>query len=79
MADRRHWDISRMCGRRGNKGAAYESRYFMYLKKKNIGKNAFRGISRKASVYVPPGKMKSYRKWLKKAGLKCQGGKKWKR
>lgn len=51
----------------------------MYLKKKNIGKNAFRGIPRKASVYVPPGKMKSYRKWLKKAGLKCQGGKKWKR
>ena len=37
---------------------------------KNIGKNAFRGIPRKASVYVPPGKMKSYRKWLKKAGLK---------
>ncbi len=33
MADRRHWDISRMCGRRGNKGAAYESRYFMYLEK----------------------------------------------
>ena len=28
MADRRHWDISRMCGRRGNKGSAYESRYF---------------------------------------------------
>ena len=51
----------------------------MYLKKKNIGKNAFRGIPRKASVYVPSGKMKSYRKWLKKAGLKCQGGKKWKR
>ena len=51
----------------------------MYLKKKNIGKNAFRGIPRKASVYVPPRKMKSYRKWLKKAGLKCQGGKKWKR
>lgn len=51
----------------------------MYLKKKNIGKNAFRGIPRKASVYVPAGKMKSYRKWLKKAGLKCQGGKKWKR
>ena len=46
---------------------------------KNIGKNAFRGIPRKASVYVPPGKMKSYQKWLKKAGLKCQGGKKWKR
>ena len=46
------------------------------VKKKNIGKNAFRGIPRKASVYVPPGKMKSYRKWLKKAGLKCQGGKK---
>lgn len=79
MADRRHWDISRMCGRRGNKGAAYESRYFKYLKKKNIEKNAFRGIPRKASVYVPSGKMKSYRKWLKKAGLKCQGGKKWKR
>ena len=71
MADRRHWDISRMCGRRGNKGGAYESRYFMYLKKKNIGKNAFRGIPRKASVYVPAGKMKSYRKWLKKAGLSC--------
>lgn len=51
----------------------------MYLKKKNIGKNAFRGIPRKASVYVPAAKMKSYRKWLKKAGLKCQGGKKWKR
>ena len=51
----------------------------MYLKKKNIGKNAFRGIPRKASVYVPLRKMKSYRKWLKKAGLKCQGGKKWKR
>lgn len=51
----------------------------MYLKKKNIGKNAFRGIPRKASVYVPPRKMKSYRKWLKKAGLKCKGGKKWKR
>ena len=79
MADRRHWDISRMCGRRGNKGSAYESRYFKYLKKKNIGKNAFRGIPRKASVYVPSGKMKSYRKWLKKAGLKCQGGRKWKR
>lgn len=28
MADRRHWDISRMCGRCGNKGGAYESRYF---------------------------------------------------
>lgn len=42
----------------------------MYLKKKNIEKNAFRGIPRKASVYVPAGKMKSYRKWLKKAGLK---------
>ena len=51
----------------------------LYLKKKEIGKNAFRGIPRKASVYVPAGKMKSYRKWLKKAGLKCQGGKKWKR
>ena len=35
--------------------------------------------SKYVSVYVPPGKMKSYRKWLKKAGLKCQGGKKWKR
>ena len=43
----------------------------MYLKKKNIGKNAFCGIPRKASVYVPAGKMKSYRKWLKKAGLSC--------
>ena len=42
----------------------------MFLKKKNIEKNAFRGIPRKASVYVPAGKMKSYRKWLKKAGLK---------
>ena len=41
----------------------------MYLKKKNIGKNAFCGIPRKASVYVPAGKKKSYRKWLKKAGL----------
>ena len=95
MADRRHWDISRELSNitfagtvttQGEKSihcrrCGERSRIVKYSleDEKNIGKNAFRGIPRKASVHVPAGKMKSYRKWLKKAGLKCQGGKKWKR
>ena len=42
----------------------------LYLKKGKIGKNAFRGISKQVSVYVPTEKMQTYLKWLKKAGLK---------
>ena len=42
----------------------------LYLKKGKIGKNAFRGISKHVSVYVPTEKMQTYLKWLKKAGLK---------
>lgn len=42
----------------------------LYLKKGKIGKNAFRGISKRVSVYVPTEKMQTYLKWLKKAGLK---------
>ena len=47
------------------------------LKTKGTGNGRRENYEHKA--YVPPRKMKSYRKWLKKAGLKCQGGKKWKR
>ena len=73
MADRRHWDISWELSNITFAGTVTRC---MQMR---MAKNAFRGIPRKASVYVPPGKMKSYQKWLKKAGLKCQGGKKWKR
>ncbi|WP_408071449.1 leucine-rich repeat protein [Butyrivibrio sp. JL13D10] len=40
-----------------------------YLKKKNVGKNAFKKISKKAVVKVPKGKKKSYKKILKSAGF----------
>ena len=43
------------------------------LKKKSIGKNAFKGLSSKATIKVPAKKLKTYKSILKKAGFK--GGK----
>ena len=40
------------------------------LKKKNVGKNAFKGIHAKAKAKVPKKKRSAYRKFLNKAGLK---------
>ena len=36
---------------------------------KNIGTNSFKGISSKAKIHVPKGKVKSYKKKLQKGGL----------
>ena len=37
---------------------------------KKVGKNAFKGVSKKVNVVVPNSKKKTYKKMLKKAGLK---------
>ena len=39
------------------------------LTEKNVGKNAFSGINKKAVVKVPSKKKAAYKKWLKKKGL----------
>lgn len=39
------------------------------LKKKNIGRLAFKGISKKVTVKVPKKKKKTYKKWLKSKGI----------
>lgn len=39
------------------------------LKKKNIGQQAFKGISKKATIKVPKKMKKSYTKWLKSKGI----------
>jgi hypothetical protein len=39
------------------------------LKEKNVGKQAFTGINKKAVVKVPAKKKTAYKKWLKKKGL----------
>lgn len=39
------------------------------LTKTTIGKNAFKGISKKATITVPKKRYKNYKKWLKNAGL----------
>ena len=39
------------------------------LTKKSFGKNAFKGISKKATITVPKKQYKNYKKWLKAAGL----------
>ena len=39
------------------------------LKKKSIGSKAFKGTNKKAKVKVPKSKVKTYKKYLRKAGL----------
>ena len=39
------------------------------LTRKSFGKNAFKNINKKATISVPKKQYKSYRKWLKSAGL----------
>ena len=39
------------------------------LKKKSIGKKAFKGVHKKAVIKVPKKKKKAYQKYLRKAGI----------
>jgi hypothetical protein len=40
------------------------------MTKKSFGKNAFKGINKKATITVPKKKFKNYKKWLKNTGIK---------
>ena len=43
--------------------------YTTKLTKKNVGKQAFKGTSKKAYIYVPAKKRKAYKKWFRTKGL----------
>ena len=43
--------------------------YTTKLTKKNVGKQAFKGTSKKTYIYVPAKKRKAYKKWFRTKGL----------